>query len=208
MCSQSLAPSGAPFLLMAITLPASKQPVAFGRREMRTLAKEVGLVSLRFLPGEGVSWDVWSESWPSGCLVLREHSIPCQELTLQHPDPPTYPSSFPWWTSALYLHVAQHRPGDLVTIEICIYIKKLLLWGFLYIVFLFVFYSLWRELANCESNLTLLPADIFWLPGKNLCYQGQHIALWSVLHPKLSDSSSPTLHSFLKQIPRLLCYYL
>lgn len=76
------------------------------------------------------------------------------------------------------------------------------MWGFLYIVFLFVFYSLRRELANCESHLTLLPADIFWLPEKNLCYKGQQIALWSVLHPKLSDSSRPTLHSFFKTNPR------
>lgn len=71
-----------------------------------------------------------------------------------------------------------------------LYIKKLLLWGFLYIVFLFVFYGLRRELANCESNLILLPADIFWLPGQNLRSQGQSFALWSVLHPSSHVSSA------------------
>jgi len=72
----------------------------------------------------------------------------------------------------------------------------------LYIVFLFVFYGLRRELANCESNLILLPADIFWLPGKNRHYQGQSIALplpGDQYRTPLTNSSSPILRSFLNK---------
>ena len=172
---------------------------------MHTLVQEVSLAYLwGFAPMEQVLWDVWSESWYSGFLLLQESSSPYLELILSQPDLSindlhSFPSSFP--------------PGNLsITFPCCtgqirlsghsrdLYIKKILLWGFLYIVFLFVFYGLRRELANCEPNLILLPADIFWLPGKNLCYQGQFIALWSVLYPpKFTDSSNPTLHSFLNK---------
>lgn len=160
-------------------------------------------------PMEQIPWDVNSYSWESlsflgSCFMASWlYTLPALLSSLHSPG-----------NLALHPHVAQHRSDHLVTIEICIYIylKKLILWGFLYIVFLFVFYSWRRELANCESNFLLMPADIFDLLVKYLGYRGWYIVLWSVLHPKLTNSSNPIWHFFKKkQIPGLFfffCYYL
>lgn len=93
MCGQSLAPSGAPLLLMATTLPASKQPVAFGRREMRTLAREVSLVS-GFSPGREFP-EMYDQkvgplvAWCSGSILSLARSSPFSIQIL----PPTLPPS-------------------------------------------------------------------------------------------------------------------
>lgn len=60
--------------------------------------------------------------------------------------------------------------------------------------FLFVFFGLRRELANCESNLILLPENMLWLPGKTPCYQDDILLSDQYCIP---NSQIPPAHSYL-----------
>lgn len=75
-------------------LACLKQPVAFSRRDMRTLAKEVGLASLRFLPWKGIPWDDDQEAgplvaWCSESILSLARSTPFSIQILPHTLPPS-----------------------------------------------------------------------------------------------------------------------
>lgn len=133
------------FLWQPCKLP--KNTVAFGRREMHTLAQEVSLAWLRgFAPMERVLWDVWSESWYSGFLLPQESSSPYSELILWQPDLSindlhSFPFSFPQEISALHFHcTGQTRSGH----SRDLYIKKYFCEDFC-ILFFYLFSMAWGE---------------------------------------------------------------
>lgn len=171
---------------------------------MHTLAQEVSLVYLcGFAPTERVLWDVWSESWYSGFLLLQESSSSYLELILSQPDLSindlhSFPSSFP--------------PGNLsITFPCCtgqirlsghsrdLYIKKYFCEDF-YILFFYLFSMAWGESWQTVNLIWSCCQQTYFGSLVKICYQGQFIALWSVLYPpKFTDSSNPTLHSFLNK---------
>lgn len=172
--------------------------VAFGRREMHTLAQEVSLAWLR---GFGSPWAsslrcmirklvLWFLTSQESSSLLGTHPLAARSFHKMTFTPSLSPSSE---ISALHFHcTGQTRSGHSRDLYI-----KILLWGFLYIVFLYLFSMAWGESWQTVNLILILPpADIFWLPGKNLCYQGQYIAL-SDQYCTLQNSQIPPMQPYI-----------